>query len=60
MHPLTGCERSRDQLLDLVWTLCLDIAARTGHEPEVVALTHGLVPAHAPKVVTTNRAAAQA
>ena len=45
-HPLARCEHTHDELLDLVWSLILDIAARTGHEPEVVALTWGLVPAH--------------
>ena len=52
-HPLTGCEHTRDELLDLVWTLCLDVAARTGHDPAVVALTHGIVPA-ARKVATPS------
>ena len=47
-HPLARCEHTHDELLDLVWSLILDIAARTGHEPEVVALTHGIVPAHNP------------
>lgn len=52
MNPLVGCDWDRDRLLDLVWTLVLDIAARTGHDPEVVALTHGLVPRA--RVMTTN------
>ena len=44
MNPLVGVEHTREQLLDVLWTLVLDIAARTGHDPDVVALTHGLVP----------------
>ena len=57
MNPLAGVEHTREQLLDVLWTLVLDIAARTGHDPAVVALTHGLVPAA--RVMTTNRTTAR-
>lgn len=53
-HPLAHADLTLDEALALLWQAYLDLERHTGIKAEVVALNNGVVPAHAPKVMTTN------
>lgn len=53
-HPLAHVPLTEDEAKALLWQAYLDLERHTGIKAEVVALNNGVVPAHAPKVMTTN------